>query len=316
MHFVEHFPPEPGNEGLDWSVAGFKMLTRQQQPPYICSPPLVMGEVGFLVNGHCVNRDVVAYQERINIMRSAGLFEPLLHKKSPVVLEIGGGYGALAYFIKQILPNSTYVVVDLPQSLIFSTCYLAATLPEQDIRVLDGPGVALPPRSVTAVIPGLIAALGELKIDLAINTLSFAEMPAKVVHDYAAFLRTHLAEGGVLYEQNFDNSHFNSRLDQEHFCNPEAVLSQHFDDCRAPPVQAFWGTPRIWREARTGRLAVAARAGLAAVYQRYLRSPAPVRAVFDPPVFLAKRAVAPLLRPHQVSSGARASACSKECRYD
>ena len=46
-------------------------------------------------------------------------------------------------------------------------------------------------------------------------------MPQKVVRDYAEFISSHMASGGVLFEQNFDNSHF--ALDT--FCDPEAEIA-------------------------------------------------------------------------------------------
>ena len=46
------------------------------------------------------------------------------------VLEIGGGYGALAYWFKSAFPNATYTIIDLPESLLFSRLYLSLTRPD------------------------------------------------------------------------------------------------------------------------------------------------------------------------------------------
>ncbi len=40
------------------------------------------------------------------------------------VLEIGGGYGALARVFKLAYPRVTYVIVDLPESLFYARCFL------------------------------------------------------------------------------------------------------------------------------------------------------------------------------------------------
>jgi hypothetical protein len=47
---------------------------------------------------------------------------------SPRILEIGGGYGALAYWFKQAFPRASYSIVDLPECILFSRLYLSLTI--------------------------------------------------------------------------------------------------------------------------------------------------------------------------------------------
>src|SRR5262245_28134003 len=92
------------DDSSDWCVPAFKEYTKGLPPEYVCNPPLVMGEIGYRVGPRCVNRDVVSYQERINLLLEFAEFKRLKELENPLILEIGGGYGGLAYFIKKIVP--------------------------------------------------------------------------------------------------------------------------------------------------------------------------------------------------------------------
>jgi putative sugar O-methyltransferase len=208
----------------DWSVPAFREYVKELEPQDIFSPPLIMGEVGYNVGGYCVNRDVITYQERINLMREFGVLDHLRSKRAPLILEIGGGYGALAYFLKRRYPRARYVIVDLPRSLLFSGCYLAAALPGAGLKVFKPGDEGIGPESVTLVANFLLDQLSLPAVDVAINTLSFAEMPAETVASYGRWLERHLASDGLLFEQNFDNRH----LGAAHFSNPAEILSGIF----------------------------------------------------------------------------------------
>jgi len=67
-------------------------------------------------------------------------------------------------------------------------------------------------------------------------------MATSEVSRYASFLRRNLALGAKLFEQNFDNSHVGSPS----FCNPTAVLAQHFDHHTPVPGMYIKGRPRVW----------------------------------------------------------------------
>ena len=255
--FVEAFDPE--RTAPDWSVPAFRKYVEGLDPQYIFSPPLIMGEVGFNIDGYCVNRDVVAYQERINLLREFGVFDHLQRKGAPLILEIGGGYGALAFFLKQRFPRATYAIVDLPRSLLFSGCYLAAALPGVEVRVFKPEDEVFAPGSVTLVANSLLHRLAVPVVDVAINTLSFGEMPYTAVADYGRWLEQHLATDGLLFEQNFNNSH----LDAGHFSNPPQILSRFLQRrlgrkrslwqrlSKTPGLQ--WGSANLWqRRAKTG----------------------------------------------------------------
>jgi hypothetical protein len=238
-YFSQFFPDESG-EAPDWCIPAFKEYTRGLAPEYICEPPLVLGEIGYKVGTCCVNRDIISYQERINLLLEFGVFKRLRELQYPTILEIGAGYGGLAYFIKQIVPQVTYIIVDLPRSLLFSGCYLSVTLPGHPVEVLDGSPCSA--GGVWLVVNRFLERLKRIRVDLAINTLSFAEMSPKLVADYASFIAQHLVPDGALFEQNFDNSHFSS----SNFSCPAEILPQYFPfrlEARGP---ARWGKASLW----------------------------------------------------------------------
>src|SRR3954470_2055751 len=101
----------------DWSIPVFTLYRNLIPADLLVPVPLVAGEVGFNVFGHCVNRDVVAYLDRIKLMHEAGIIDRLRTLDRPRILEIGGGYGGLAYLLTRILPSASYTIVDLPASM-------------------------------------------------------------------------------------------------------------------------------------------------------------------------------------------------------
>jgi hypothetical protein len=240
-YFSQFFPDESG-EAPDWCIPAFKEYTRGLPSEYICKPPLVLGEIGYQVGTSCVNRDIISYQERINLLLEFGAFKRLRELQNPIILEIGAGYGGLAYFVKQIVPNATYVIVDLPRSLLFSGCYLSVTLsPDCSVEVFDETSDCSA-RAVWLVVNRFLTRLKNLRIDLAINTLSFAEMSPEIVANYASFIAQHLAPDGALFEQNFDNSHFGTN----HFSFPAEILDQYFPFRIEARRQTLWGKASLW----------------------------------------------------------------------
>lgn len=98
------------------------------------------------------------------------------------VLEIGGGYGRLAYVFKQLLPDVEYHIVDIPPTLAVSELYLSSLL---------GPG------QVHFHLPAALKTLPARHFDLVINVSSFDEMKESQAH---AYLRAFAEKGrGTAY---------------------------------------------------------------------------------------------------------------------
>jgi hypothetical protein len=232
---------DPGGDAPDWCIPAFRAYAKGLAGRDIFQPPLIMGETGWRAGGYLVNRDVVAYQERINLMREFGLLERLEAKRAPLVVEIGGGYGALAWYLKTRFPAATYVMIDLSRSLLFSGCYLAAALPGTAAEVFSS-GRSITRGGVNLVSDADLGKLPAMQVDVAINTLSFAEMPEETVLDYCAWIERNLAPDGVLFEQNFDNRN----LGYVHFSCPEQVIGRLLARRESRSRDLHWGKANLW----------------------------------------------------------------------
>lgn len=190
-----------------WWLQRYRTLIREEPSLAGLSPPKAFAESGFLIQGAIVSHDTYVYLERVWLLLATGLVERLRRKEQPVVLEVGCGYGALAYFVKALVPNCTYICVDLPESLIFSTIYLSRFHGESVLASPELSAKDVAPGRYTFVPNYLFHRLVEsgLKIDLALNTLSMSEMSEDQVSMYCGGLTSMLGDDGVFFEQNQDN---------------------------------------------------------------------------------------------------------------
>jgi len=186
------------------------------------TPPSVFGEVGWRVDGKIINHDTRAYLERVALLAHCGQLWKLRNRtqchaslhgqpwRRPRILEIGGGYGGLAYHLMSLIPEARYVIVDIPESLLFSSIYLS-TLWENKENVLITPDRLADLDQDSAgftFLPNFLfddyCAAGP-EVDLVINTLSMSEMTEPQVRYYAKGITNLLGERGVFFEQNQDN---------------------------------------------------------------------------------------------------------------
>ena len=198
-------------------------------------PPHKFGEIGWKVDGRIVTWDTCVHVERLALLYEGGLLQQnhprsVIQKKPLTILEIGAGFGGLAYYLKKILPQVRYYVLDVPESLIFSAIYLSVLFPEDGNYLLDlnasdtvlkdwSPGFCFLPNFL---FPKLLKS--ELKIDLAINTLSMSEMSEAQVRVYCEGIRQLLGTAGVFFEQNQDNRACN-------LLNASDIVAEYFSGC-------------------------------------------------------------------------------------
>ncbi len=80
-----------------------------------------LGGFGHRLDGDLVNIDTLKFYEcLIALDRCQVLSELREVDRRVTVVEIGAGWGGLAYQFKTLFPNTTYVIVDLPPTLLFS----------------------------------------------------------------------------------------------------------------------------------------------------------------------------------------------------
>lgn len=223
----------------------------------VVTAPRVFGESGWDVDGTIVNFDTWSLQQRINALHGSGVLDFVKARAArrghARVLEIGAGYGNLAYNLHEMLGPTEYFVVDLPESMIFSSIYLAVTRRGERCTVLrPDAGFAAGEAGTTFVANHLLdeflPRIGE--IDLVVNTLSLSEMSAQQVAFYGDRVRQCIGDRGVFFEQNYIVPGVHTDI--------VAVLAPQFAhgavlDETAPPHRGR-GTARLWAERYCGEL--------------------------------------------------------------
>ncbi len=121
--------------------------------------------------------------------------------KQSHIVEIGAGYGCMAYFLMRSDAVSSYTIIDLPENLVNSAYFLSQNFPDMPIKVCTN-GEPVSQLGINLVLPGHIEAIDGLKFDLAINTDSLGEMRAETAKAYVAWIHEHLREGGYFFSKN------------------------------------------------------------------------------------------------------------------
>ena len=175
---------------------------------YRVAMPRVLGERGkaaeFDSQG-VINHDAYAYQERINLLYESGVLGWLQSQASGVtLLEVGGGFGALACGLLRCLEAPVrYVIVDLPESLLYAALYLQEALPHYahsfNLNEKGSAIVYVPNYKFDEWLKRNPSPVG-----LAINTLSLVEMSDMQMRYYAEKLSLAVGKTGVFFEQNHD----------------------------------------------------------------------------------------------------------------
>jgi putative sugar O-methyltransferase len=231
----------------DDSVNKFLSIVNKLPESYRFSFPKKFGEIGWIIDDMILNKDSYMYLERICLLHESGTLSKLieLSKIRPItIMEVGSGFGGLAYFLKKILPNSKIILIDIPESLVFSYIYLATLFPKEEHCLMNMFNQTFSNNiGFTYVANYNISTLMFKDIDLAINTLSFAEMETTQVLEYCELIKQSLTEEGVLFEQNF-NSSPNAPKDlfsiiQSVLKNPKEIQSKIISNLEK-------GIPHIW----------------------------------------------------------------------
>lgn len=231
----------------DIHVALYRHIISCLHPDLHITPPSCFGEVGWIVDGKIVNHDTYVYLERLILLAESGKLGELRAAKQPRVLEIGGGFGGFAYHIKKLIPHARYYIVDIPESLIFSSIYLTTLFNTQrnvlltpdnlgDLKI-EEPGLTFVPNYLFDEC--LAAGMG---LDLAINTLSLSEMTEKQVRHYCAGLTKLLGENGAFFEQNHDNRVLG-------YVDAKAHIRDYFPSClhlTSPVLHPTQGNAHLW----------------------------------------------------------------------
>ncbi len=179
----------------------------------------VLGEpadgIGCRLDGRLVSWDIIRFQRAFSALYRQGVFrevEALGRRRH--LLEIGGGYGGMAHHLVETLGNTTYVIVDLPETLVFSASYLALHNPGKKIYLYAKDTFADVIAGVDSydfiLVPNyVLKQLSHLRFDLAINIASLQEMRRAQAEEYLDFIKERVS---VFYSDNQDHQPANAEL--------------------------------------------------------------------------------------------------------
>ena len=168
-----------------------------------------------LEDGRFVSADIARFQRSISTLSRHGILHKLICSESPArVIEIGAGYGGLALHLSRILNSCRYMIVDLPETLLFSAAYLVLQAPQKRLHLYD-PVDRLDADTLAGfdfvLLPDYrLDTLKGSEFDLAINIASMQEMRVDQVERYLDFLHTTCR--GPFYSCNRDRQNRNDEL--------------------------------------------------------------------------------------------------------
>jgi putative sugar O-methyltransferase len=171
--------------------------TRLEEPTLGDPPPV-------LHRGRPVSQDLANSALEVGAIARA-----LVGREPSSMVEIGGGYGRVAYVMLNLYPKLRYTVVDIEPALTISRWYLSQLFDPERLRFLA---------------PDEIGTLGDGDVDLGVAISSLHEMTEAQVKDYLDFLDRVVAPGGTVYLKQW-----------EQWSNPADGIALRFSDYPVPP---------------------------------------------------------------------------------
>jgi hypothetical protein len=241
---IELASEPPPETLLQW-----RALTHNLPTERIYHPPCALGEIGWCVGDVIMNYETCVCQERVTLLHWSGVLDWLKDiGRPPRILEIGAGYGALAYALSSCFPACSYTICDLPESLLFSGLYL--TLAGRRSVAMVGDLERHPPTGLIELVPNYLfgnLASSRRTYDLAINVLSMSEMTEFQVENYGRGLARLLRPpNGLFFEQSHDTPPVN-------LTSTANVLAKAFPFClnvAVPGLPITQGAARLWANSK------------------------------------------------------------------
>lgn len=235
-----------GRQAMGEKLAALRKLDRRQ---LLVPESRALGGFGFEIHGELYNVDTLKFFECLLTLDHAGLLPADGETRRRVVLEVGAGWGGFAHqFLTRFRGRATYVIVDLPATMLFSATYLPTVFPDAKIALADEANLEeilahWSEYDVIFVPAGCWQRVRDLPVELGINMVSFQEMTSRQVDEYAA----RLADLGcpTLYSLNRERSPHNCELTAV-----SAILGQYYD---LRPLQLIDSQYTQWKSEKNRR---------------------------------------------------------------
>jgi hypothetical protein len=98
-----------------------------------------LGGFGYEIDGALYNSDTLKFFEALVALERGAVLDEIRAPGRRLVWEIGAGWGGFAYQFKTLFPDTTYVIVDLPERFLFSATYLMTLFPDAKVHFHDAP---------------------------------------------------------------------------------------------------------------------------------------------------------------------------------
>jgi len=206
----------------------------------ICDPDFIINnietEIGspqkYLVkykleNFFCNANDLSLIYYFWQISRTADI---LIETDTPIIAEIGGGYGGLILKAKKRYSKARFIIFDLPELLAVQTYYIYNAFPESKILylkdILERGNKVFYEDFDFIILPGwMIDQVPDKFIDLVINMRSMMEMSLSIIDFYFIHIHRTVKTGGLL-------ACFN-RYHKKSFSEEDIVLKDY-------PFDRYW----------------------------------------------------------------------------
>jgi len=193
----------------------FRMLADVDPAGLFVPEAAELGGFGFDFGKGLVNIDTLKFYEVMIGLERAGALAKFRQGGRRAVVEIGSGWGGFAFQFKKLFPDTTYVCVDLPPTMLFSGVYLKTLFPEAKFLFFGEDGFEEKTQRLNeydfVFLPHFyFSDFKTERLELAINMVSFQEMTTSQVDAYVRGLRGIGCE--KIYSMNRDRSKHNSEL--------------------------------------------------------------------------------------------------------
>jgi putative sugar O-methyltransferase len=194
-----------------------KELQKIDGGTYFVSENRALGGFGHDIDGSLINIDTLKYYECLLALNKSINLSSFYHagKAKKTVLEIGAGWGGFAYQCKILFSNTCYIIIDIPETILFSGTYLKTLFKNCRFLFYGEAGFSNKiknyhdydfiffPHYALNNIPNIA-------LDLCVNIASFQEMTTRQVSDYLE--KVYELGCPYLYSLNRDRSKHNTEL--------------------------------------------------------------------------------------------------------
>jgi len=204
-------------------------LLREQDEDNLWIPESkLLGGFGFEIEGGLANLDTLKFYECLIALNKAGILAPLrsAQGQKKTIIEIGAGWGGFAYQLKTLCPQITYIIVDLPPTLLFSGIYLKTLFPEARFLIYGDKPKDILLKDYQSydfiLLPHYYWEDIQLnEPELAVNMASFQEMTSAQVENYACKMAQLKVK--YVYSMNRERSPYNNELS-----SVSAILKEYY----------------------------------------------------------------------------------------